>query len=316
MEEFGRLIADNESAAGLAVTSALIVLVAFALRALLTPLVQRRFGSDPYRRYWGGKLVSYVIAAIAAILFIALWAPLGGQLSVILGFATAGVAFAMREVIGSLFGWMNIMLGRIYTVGDRVEIAGVRGDVLDITPLRTKILEIGSDAGGSDESTTWITARQPTGRVVAVSNLKSFTDPVFNFSAHFDWVWEELSVAIAQDADWGEAERIVLEEIRGYEPERRKRGERALAHLAKDYLVSRAEIEPRTFIRLTEGDVEILARFAVPVRMALVAKDEVLRRVLRRLREEEIDLAYPTYGIQASHEVERQAAPSGEANEG
>ena len=299
MSEFFDLLADSDSAAGLAVTSVAIVVVALLLRAALAPLARRRFRDDAFRRYWAGKLVSYVIAVVGTVFFIALWAPLGGQLSVILGFATAGVAFAMREVIGSLFGWLNIMLGRIYTVGDRIEIAGVRGDVLDITPLRTKVLEIGSDAVQPEAPTSWIGARQPTGRVVAVSNLKSFTDPVFNYSSHFDWVWEELTVTVPQDADWRRAEEILIESVRAYEPERRRSGEQALSRLEARYLVTRAEIEPRTFIQLSDGDVGIVARFVTPVRTSRIAKDTILREVMTRLEDESIPLAYPTFSVQA-----------------
>lgn len=298
------LIADNQSAAGLAVTSVVIVVGALLLRWAAAPLMRRRFHDDPYRRYWSVKLVSYAITALAVILFIALWAPLGGQLSVVLGFATAGVAFAMREVIGSLFGWLNILLGRIYTVGDRIEIAGVRGDVMDITPLRTKILEIGSDPELTETPTSWIGARQPTGRVVAVSNLKSFTDPVFNYSAHFEWVWEELTITVSQDADWRRAEEILLDCVREHEPQRRKSGEEALARLAERYLVSRAEVEPRTFVRLADGDVDLIGRFVTPVRSSRAAKDAILRRAMGRMQDEGIALAYPTYSVQGAVVVE------------
>jgi small-conductance mechanosensitive channel len=84
----------------------------------------------------------------------------------------------MQEVIGAVFGWVNILAGRIYTVGDRVEVGGVRGDVMDITPLRTKIMEMGSE-GATDErpAGSWVAARQPTGRTVTVSNKKTFHRP-------------------------------------------------------------------------------------------------------------------------------------------
>ena len=100
----------------------------------------------------------------------------------------------MQEVIGALFGWINILAGRIYTVGDRVDIARTRGDVMDITPLRTTLMEIGSPA---ERAATPVAARQPTGRVATVPNRKTFTDPVVNYSAHFDWIWNELTFTVS-----------------------------------------------------------------------------------------------------------------------
>ena len=297
MDELFDLLIDTESPAGLAVTSAAILLLAAGLRLVLVPLVRRRHRDDGYRRYWAGKLVSYALAALAVVALIALWAPLGGRISVILGFATAGIAFAMQEVIGALFGWVNILAGRIYTVGDRIEVGGVRGDVMDITPLRTKILELGSEPRGDERSQTWVTARQPTGRVVTVSNRKTFTEPVFNYSAQLEWSWEELAFAIPQDADWEEAEQILFEEIRAHAPELRERGETALAELGERYLVSTTEIEPRTYVRVAGGDVEIVGRFVTAVRTARVAKDAITRVSLRRMRAAGIPVAYQTYSV-------------------
>ncbi len=297
MDRLVDLLIDTESPAGLAVTSAAILLLAVGLRLVLVPLVRRRHRDDGYRRYWSGKLVSYAIVAVAIVALIALWAPLGGRISVILGFATAGIAFAMQEVIGALFGWVNILAGRIYTVGDRIEVGGVRGDVMDITPLRTKILEMGSEPRRSDDAQTWVTARQPTGRVVAVSNRKTFTEPVFNYSAQLEWIWEEIGFAVAQDADWETAEQIVFEEIHAHAPELRTRGEAALAELGQRYLVSPADVEPRTYIRIAAGDIEIVGRFVTAVRTARVAKDAITRGVLRRLAAEGIRVAYQTYSV-------------------
>lgn len=296
MNDFLDLLIDNDSAAGVAVTTFFIVAVAAVLRVILVPLARRRHRDDAYRRYWAGKIVSYVLVALAVIALVVLWAPLGGRLSVILGFATAGIAFAMQEVIGALFGWLNILAGRIYTVGDRIEVGGVRGDVMDITPLRTKILEIGSDpAAGGHRS--WVSARQPTGRVVTVSNKKTFTDAVFNYSAHLEWIWEEIGFAVGQDADWEAAEGILLDVVREQAPDMRGDGEQALEALGRRFLLSPADVEPHTYVRVEQGDVEVVARFVVTVRAARKAKDAITRAVLERFRAAGITIAYQTYAI-------------------
>jgi small-conductance mechanosensitive channel len=290
------LVADNDSAAGVATTSLAIVLVAVALRLLLTPLLRRRFRDDPYRRYWAGKILSYALTAVAVVALVAIWAPLGGRLSVILGFATAGVAFAMQEVIGAFFGWLNVLLGRIYTVGDRVEVGGVRGDVIDITPMRTTIMEIGSEPA-SGGSATWVAARQPTGRVVTVSNKKTFTDPVFNYSAHFDWIWEELTFTVPIESDWRAAEEAIRAVVTAHRPEVRQRGEEMLRRLGGRFLLGRTDVEPHTFVRPDESAVAITARFLTPVRGARASKDEIYRTAMDRLDALGIPPAYRTVSV-------------------
>jgi small-conductance mechanosensitive channel len=291
------LLADTDSTAGVLVTSLAVVAVATALRFLTAALARRRVRDDPYRRYWAGKVATYVFTAVTFVVLVVLWAPLGGRISVILGFATAGIAFAMQEVIGALFGWVNVLAGRIYNVGDRIEVGGVRGDVLDITPLRTTLLEIGGAPRGGEGSGSWVTARQPTGRVVAISNKKTFTDAVFNYSAQLEWIWEELTLVVSQDADWQRAEAILLEEVRDESPAVREQGERTLARLHERHRFSAGDVEPRVFVRVVEGDIELTARFVVAVRRARAAKDAITRRVLEQLADAGIALAYPTTAL-------------------
>jgi small-conductance mechanosensitive channel len=291
------LLADTDSTAGVLVTSLAVVAVATALRFLTAALARRRVRDDPYRRYWAGKVATYVFTAVTFVVLVVLWAPLGGRISVILGFATAGIAFAMQEVIGALFGWVNILAGRIYNVGDRIEVGGVRGDVLDITPLRTTLLEIGGAPRGGEGGGSWVTARQPTGRVVAISNKKTFTDAVFNYSAQLEWIWEELTLVVSQDADWQRAEAILLEEVRGESPAVREQGERTLARLHERHRFSAGDVESRVFVRVVEGDIELTARFVVAVRRARTVKDAITRRVLEQLADAGIALAYPTTAL-------------------
>lgn len=297
MDALWDLLADTDSTAGVLVTSLAVVAVATALRFLTAALARRRVRDDPYRRYWAGKVATYVFTAVTLVVLVVLWAPLGGRISVILGFATAGIAFAMQEVIGALFGWVNVLAGRIYNVGDRIEVGGVRGDVLDITPLRTTLLEIGGAPRGGEGSGSWVTARQPTGRVVAISNKKTFTDAVFNYSAQLEWIWEELTLVVSQDADWQRAEAILLEEVRGESPAVREQGERTLARLHERHRFSAGDVEPRVFVRVVEGDIELTARFVVAVRRARAAKDAITRRVLEQLADAGIALAYPTTAL-------------------
>lgn len=102
----------------------------------------------------------------------------------------------MQGAIGALAGWVNVS-GRIFRVGDRIQMGGVQGDVIDLTPLRIKILEIGSAA----EDASWVKGRQYTGRIVAVSDKATFTEPVYNYSSVFEFIWEELTVPIAYRSD-------------------------------------------------------------------------------------------------------------------
>ena len=203
MSGFLELLRHNTSVLGRLVTTAALVVLAFLVAAVTGWLVSRR-ADDPYTRYYLRKAIHALVVVVLLVALAVVWRPFAGRIGVVLGFATAGLAFAMQEVIGSLAGWVSILTGRHFRVGDRIQMGGVRGDVLDLSPLRTKILEIGC----GQEEDSWIRGRQYTGRVVSISNKAIFTEPVFNSSAAFDYLWEEPTVPVPYDDDWRRAEAL------------------------------------------------------------------------------------------------------------
>ncbi len=172
VEGFLDLLRDNSSVLGRLVTTGVLLAVAVPVGALSGRAASRR-SSDPYARYYLLKSTRYAFLFVVLIVHAVLWQPFAGQIGVVLGLAAAGVAFAMQEVIGALAGWASILSSRQFRVGDRVQMGGVRGDVLDITPLCTKVLEIGS----ADDNGSWVRARQYTGRLVSISNKAVLASP-------------------------------------------------------------------------------------------------------------------------------------------
>lgn len=288
MRNFWDLLLDVESPAGRAVTTVAILLLAVVLARVFGRLASRRV-DDPVQRYYTRKAFAYGATLLAIISIALVWRAFAGRVGVVLGLMAAGVAFAMQEVIGAVAGWFNIVFGRIFSVGDRIEMGGVRGDVLDVTPLRTKILEIGTDTGEG----SWVKGRQHTGRVVAVSNKKTFTEPVYNYTAMFEFIWEELSVGISYRSDWQLAERILAEEAASVS--RSVGPQDAMRTMSRRYPVPRAEIEPRVFVRNTDNWVELSARFVVSARTARTTKDAMSRRIRERFDEAGIEISSETF---------------------
>ena len=278
---------DLNTVAGRGAISGLVVLVAIVGSWLVGRGLAAR-ADDVYQRYYARKISRWVAGFLAVVVLIIVWQPFGGRFASYLGLATAGIAFAMQEVVGAFAGWFNITIGRIYKVGDRVEVGDVHGDVIDITPLRTVLMEIGSTKG----STSWVKGRQHTGRVVAVSNKATFTTPVFNYSNLFDFIWEELEIAIPHHEDWDTATTILEEEARRLSAVEGART--AMREVQRRFPVPDTEVAPRVFARADEDYVRLSARFVVPTRTARTIKDAIYRAVVDRLAEADIEVVART----------------------
>jgi small-conductance mechanosensitive channel len=282
------------AATGRLIATAVVVAVVFVVGWPGSHLLTRRHRDDRFARYQLRRTVRYLASIGGVIALLIVWRAFAGRAGLVFGLFAAGIAFAMQEVIGALFGWVNILTGRIYRVGDRVELAGVQGDVIDIAPLRTKILEMGSELEG-DTATSWVRGRQYTGRVVAISNKATFTDPVYNYSAIFEYVWEEMAFPIPYRADWHEAERIIREEVERVSDT--EGAQQAIGEMQRSHPLPRTEVEPRVFVRATDNWMELAARFVVPVRTSRTVKDEVTRRIRDRLDAAGIEIASTTMDV-------------------
>ena len=294
----------------------LVVAGALILRWVAHRAVNRRFGAteaseggehgeeardDRYSAYWLRKAAGYAIWTVAAILILFVWADFGGRLGVILGGFSAGLAFALQNVISSIAAWIIILTSKVFKAGDRVMMGGVRGDVVDVSPLRTSIMEMGSPGspGSPDdkESETWVNARQYTGRLVTVSNKTFFEDPVYNYSKDFEYIWEEIVVPISYKTDWELAKRIFQEEVEDATVGFRRESAHALSEMARRYLVPRSDVEPQVFVKLTDNWIELAARFVTPVRSARRIKSNISENLMRRYSNESISLASETSAI-------------------
>ncbi len=145
-------------------------------RFVRTALVRRLDDSDTrYRVRKAVTMGSYV----AGILVVAVvFSDRLGGLSVAFGVAGAGIAFALQEVIASVAGWLAISFGGFFRIGDRIQLGGIKGDVIDIGVLRSTLMECGE----------WVKGDLYTGRVVRIANSFVFKEPVFNYSADFSFL--------------------------------------------------------------------------------------------------------------------------------
>jgi len=270
-----------------AATSVSVILLSGLASFVVGRIVSARL-DDGYRAYYARKVARYAFTMLAIVILIFIWLPFGGQLLGALAIVSAGIAFAMQEVIGAFAGWFNITLGRIFRVGDRIKMGGVHGDVIDISLMRTKLMEIGSAV---DEQ-SWVKGRQPTGRVVTVSNKRSFTDPVYNYSDLFDFVWDEFVIEVPQQQDWEQA-RTILEAAVAKETS--VGDARELLWAARKKLpIPSAEMKPRVYASPDAANVVLTARYVLPLRTAREVKDKLTTDVHAELAKAGISLVEPT----------------------
>jgi small-conductance mechanosensitive channel len=153
-------------------------LVAVVVIIILVRLIKNyafRLIKDSNSRYRARKLL-VLIGYVAGIVTVAsIFSSKLGGLTIAFGVAGAGIAFALQEVIASVAGWLAISAGNFYKPGDRIQLGGIMGDVIDIGVLRTTLMECRQ----------WVKGDQYNGCIVRVANSCVFKEPVFNYTGDF-----------------------------------------------------------------------------------------------------------------------------------
>jgi small-conductance mechanosensitive channel len=297
------------------------VKVGFTVVAIVVYVVLRRFAGAIFGRvvkpgaatrasFWTRQLTGMALLVLLVIALVSVWFDNPARLATVAGLFTAGVAFALQRVITAFAAYIVILRGSTFSVGDRIVMGGVRGDVIALDPFQTTILEMGeTPAEQADAPAAWVHSRQFTGRIVTVNNGMIFDLPVYNYTRDFPYLWDEIHMPIPYDADDARAEAIVLEAARRHavRPQQIADDQRRL--LQDRYGLAAAQLEPHTYYRLTDNWIEITVRFLVPDHGTRAAKDKMYREILAAFREANISVASGTYAIVQVPPIRLESAP-------
>ena len=281
-----------------AVFVAAVVLLRWLTRALVRAALRGR--EHTRGRFWARQGINITTAVAVALGLISIWFDSGLHAAAAVGVLTAAIAFAMQKAVTSFAGYFLILRGDIFSVGDRIVMGGVRGDVISLGFLRTTILEMGQPHGDADAGVpAWVQARQYTGRIVTVTNGAVFDEPVYNYSRDFPFIWEELHIQVKHDTDLDLAERLLTDAASRHGLDRSDVGAGVMQRLRRRYFVPAEEVslEPEVFFTLTSSWVELAVRFVVPTHDIRRVKSDISRDVATTFAKHGIELASNTYAI-------------------
>jgi small-conductance mechanosensitive channel len=277
----------------------------FALRATIVAALRHHTlaeaGEQPRerRRFWIRQAVQIAVFALLIAGLAAIWIDDPSRLTTMAGLVTAGLAVALQRVVTSLAAYLIILRSRVFTVGDRITIGGVRGDVVALGLMQTTVMEMGEPPSAhSGDPQVWVNARQFTGRIVKVTNDRIFDTAVYNYTREFPFLWEEMHFPIGYAADRTRAESILLKVARRHTDPIVEQARPAYDRLREHYFVAeRAQLEPRVYLRMTDNWIELSLRFVVPVHGVRAVKDAMTRDILPAFDAAKIQIASTTFEI-------------------
>jgi small-conductance mechanosensitive channel len=293
-----RLLGVNLQTLHKLLLTAIIIAIAVVVRLGLRKIETALDVDASKRIIWTEKAIRLLVGAAALFFIASIWFEDAHNLALFSGLVAGGLAIASQRVLQAIGGFLVIVFGRTFNLGDRIEMGGVRGDVVDIGLLKTTVMEMGIPAKVQPDPSHWVAGRQYTGRVVTVVNSEVFEKPVFNYSRSFDFVWDEIELPVKYGTDLHVLERIVLDAARALTSDIVRDASQQLEKVKHRYvLAGSADLEPRTYVRLTDNWIEVTVRFIARPSAVRELKDRMSRRILGGLQGAGIELASATFEI-------------------
>jgi small-conductance mechanosensitive channel len=276
-----------------------VVLVLIFTGSRLWQKALERYVREPHRRYTLNLVRRIAVWFVVAIVLTFAFASELGSLATFAGLITAGMALALQNVILSVAGYFYLIGKYGVRVGDRVTVAGVSGEVVDIGLVRLHLMELASRESDA----------RPTGRVVVFSNSVVFqpTAGLYKQIPGTNFVWHEITLTVAPEGNHEHIEERLQKVVESVFDEYRDKMEGQSKEVAKTLGSSSARtLHPQSRLRLAQSGVEVILRYPVDLDDAPAIDDKIARRLLEAIEEE------PKLRLVGTGTPNIQAVPSGE----
>src|SRR6201981_564841 len=217
-------------------------------------LIDRYFvelSADKKRLVTLRAVVWFAVQAVAVLVVAFVVFGMPNQTPTVLGLAGAGLTVALKDFIVGFVGWFVLMGRNGIRVGDWVEINGVGGEVVEISLLRTTLLETGN----------WTDSGHPTGRKVTFVNSFAIEGHYFNFSTSGQWLWDELTVSVPGGQNpypvIDAIQKLAVKETETYA----RLAETEWQKASTRYRVQSFSAKPAIHLRPTAGGIEVHVRY-------------------------------------------------------
>lgn len=263
----------------------------------------KRYMSDNERFYSINKALNISFMSILILTLLLAYIENVSYLVTILGFASAGIAIAMKDWFMSLMGWVTIVIGGAIHVGDRVKFVrgGVEyvGDVVDISVLRMTLHE--------DITLTTEMLNRRAGRIIFIPNNFIFTDMIANYShAGLKTVWDGIDFFVTFDSEVSKASQIAKEIAKKYSKGYTDITRKQLNKLRSQYSVKNTNVEPRVFTLIEPYGMKISVWYLTNSYATLTLRSTISQEIIARVQaEESIHLAFPTQSIYMDKDVRK-----------
>lgn len=272
-----------------------IIIMILSVIAFLVKLALKRYFSQNENYYMINKIINFTLVFLIVMLILFSYIDNVSYLVTILGFASAGIAIALKDWFMSIFGWMVIVTSGSIQVGDRIKVnkgnVETVGDVLDISLFKITIRE--------DITLTSYMVNRRSGRIFFIPNNYIFSELISNYThSGLRTVWDGIDITITFDSNHKKAQKIARDILKHYSKGYTDITRKQLSKMRNKYQLRATGVEPRVFTFVEPQGIVISSWYLTNSYAALVLRSTISPEILDAfMKEDDIHIAYPTQQI-------------------
>ncbi|MEM4325872.1 MAG: mechanosensitive ion channel [Candidatus Pacearchaeota archaeon] len=214
----------------------------------------------------------YLFWIIIIIVTFSIFVKGGSSLLTSLGLVGFGLTLALQKPILNFVGWITIVFGKQYSIGDIISIDEKKGEVYDIKFMYTSLSELNKDG-------------DPTGKAFFIPNEFIFSKIVVNYTKGTPFIWDEIAIYLTYKSNLKKALNIVEREVQRYY-------DKNILNEVRREFEGVFEGYKRIVTRLDAYDkgVVIKVRYLVYFNKSNEYKKEIIQKLLSKLKSKDIFL--------------------------
>lgn len=260
----------------------ILILIFFSVLKTVVKVLYSRADVSNKKKYVRNRMIKIVLTTISIILIILLWGHRISGIVTVISFLSAGIAIAVKEIIFDFFAGIYINTKKTFELEDRIEVNGIKGDVVNMRTLGFEVLEVGDR----------VNAEQSTGRIIHIPNSFIFTYPLKNYTKAFKYIWDEVTVKIPLNANVENTKTLLYNIVENNEILKTipKKMEDAVADVTVEYRIYYNYLEPIIYTEIVDSHIELYVRYMVHPKKARIVQDEIYLKILEEYRNGNIEL--------------------------
>lgn len=247
--------------------------------------ISHKYIQDKKKQYRSRKIIKRTSFIIFLFLITDLWLVKFNSLATFFGLFSAGLAIALKDPITDIAGWLFIIWRKPFDISDRVEVGAHKGDVIDIRLFQFTLIEIGN----------WVGADQSTGRVIHIPNASVFNNNLANYTAGFQYIWDEIEVVVTFESDWKKAKSIVEEVLNKNTSSIVDKARQEMNDASKKYLILYNNLTPKVYTSVNERGIALTGRYLIASKQRRTMNELIWEDILDQFSlNDTINYAYPS----------------------